>query len=1720
MTQPSTTSAPAAEKVYRIPVDRVSPNPLAHDKQFDGEKLAGLVSSMRKHGQRVPAVVKHLDKGGYEIVDGEHRYRACLHLGQTHYRAHIRRSEPLLDEAGGPLAKSYVPAKTQVRGGKVVPVKGYVDKRTKKPAEKESSTKIYRVPVSKIQPDPHQHRTTFTPASLKELATSMQESGQKTPVVLRRLPEGRFQIIAGERRYRAALSVGMKDLAAVIREHVTDEEALTEQVIENINREQVTPMEEAHAYGQLADLFMRKAKRSKQWRGRDFKDPAVRTKLEDAARAYVCQQTGKDGRHVAFYLKLNDLDPEVQEMVSRGSLSPRHGNALTRLTDGVTDKKEMRERIQTQTRLARFARAHNTAADDLVKMVTTYLGEQAQASMFGAGDFGDEGKLAHRNATKAKIDRLVTAVVDAIAATFDDKQAAFRPDALGSGELAANILKLQGAQKTLQQITDVMLAEASRRDLAEATKRRVTTAPASETGGSGPAGAGVPPAPGRSLMAQLRMDKALVTEAQEMYLGWQGLVLEHMEKSYHPPTTRRDPKTGKIIPVVGYTDRVVKKPEEEGEDDVQDTDDTAAEPGADDRPVLPRRRRAAARPGPAAAGGESGPEYRSGLPPKGILTARADLLPPVDLSACPAEFAGALSEDQVEGTARAITALDKQGGFILADGTGVGKTRQILAVAKTYHDRGYPVLIVAPAEVIKQDWATGQFHGSYMEDGEAVGIIPTLLDGSTRKLGSNEVGITTYHGGTKKQPGKRPLPEDLPPNTIVLFDEAHAGKNATGGKASSTAKWICEIGRAARAVMYASATPMDKAEHLAYLFRAGVCEGRTMHATLESLGLEWKPGKQKINKKTGEVIDTSRWAIRDGFTRKQVAQRVEALFDRITAAGSMLKREVSLDGLSVKLLGISVPDEARRMLARIEERYVLLSESSGFGGGEDGPDMGGGEMSPFMKARMLQDQRRHLEPYKIAPCVELIKQELAEGRNVVVFCARVNDSTVKDEEKNEKGEVVDEVIFAQTAGTAVALEELLRSEGITEVAALHGQATKTSATKVAAQDEFQSGRARVLISTVESGGTGINLDDRIGDKPRTLICLTAPFTAPGIAQMVGRVIRRTTRSDVRVKFLFADEHVDQWNARIANEKLSMLGASVQGEIGARIELDQNIIDWLSDDDLPYVYYNPGIHDRAPRPSTPTLRSTTAKPATAAPGAAQASTAPAAARGGTSGAGGASGERTAAHGGPTAAPQTPHGGPTNAGGGSGAAVAHRIYVTGKGKQKPVYAWKQSGMEKDLYARFSEAGGWFDRKSGEYLIGSKSPTQVALVREITGQEPPAVRKSLGQRILKAVGHRAYTRRDARTGKTVQVGAKNPPAPHQRTAHRPSEAEVRDVLLYKCDMEEVPLTPAAITEYQKNSPNGSSWQYRGAFLSPSGHLYMQRNDLGTSATLVHGEVTTELRQQGLLPPLEGNEAKYGTDYGGALIKRGWVRVPEPTTFELEAWTPAVAEHIDRVLDAVGGYERTEIVIHSHEPERQIAVPYPDWVTANGSILRAVSTAAREQRAGIHKGLAAGLLKAYIRAHTRRAGGKQIAVQAHLDRRPTGPATTSMASAFGMPEPPPVAMEIPKAPEPPPRIDPRQRSFYRWQRDYHTGDDTCPDRACPLKLSVRGNSTLQLVHWVTGGSGYPPEARCIGNACMFAPECSRANGFTIPGLAKGNVKAHTRKLAKPQIGDDQTAI
>ena len=166
--------------------------------------------------------------------------------------------------------------------------------------------RLDEIPVEWIRPGKYQPRKIMDEEALQELAASIKAQGLMQPIVLRSVGVERYEIIAGERRWRAAQLAGMDKIPAVIRE-VNDEAAVAMSLIENIQREDLNPMEEALALQRLVDEF-------------------------ELTHQQVADAVGKSRTAVTNYLRLSHLGGEVAQMLGNGDIEMGHARALLTLS--------------------------------------------------------------------------------------------------------------------------------------------------------------------------------------------------------------------------------------------------------------------------------------------------------------------------------------------------------------------------------------------------------------------------------------------------------------------------------------------------------------------------------------------------------------------------------------------------------------------------------------------------------------------------------------------------------------------------------------------------------------------------------------------------------------------------------------------------------------------------------------------------------------------------------------------------------------------------------------------------------------------------------------------------------------------------------------------------------------------------------------------------------------------------------------------------------------------------------------------------------------------------------------------------------------------------------------------------------------------------------------------------------------------------------------------
>jgi len=212
------------------------------------------------------------------------------------------------------VTQTHVDAKKRMALGKGI--ESLLGPRVPAQAAPEATGKPLDIPLDRIERNPNQTRTTFDPVKLAELAQSITATGVVQPVVVRELAGGRYQLIMGERRWRASQIAGKATIPAIVRQ-VSDEQAMEMTIVENLQRADLNPMEQARAYERLS---------------REFK----------LTQEQIAVRTGKDRASVGNFIRLLKLTKSIQDLVEQGELSFGHARALLALesSKNLTDAVE------------------------------------------------------------------------------------------------------------------------------------------------------------------------------------------------------------------------------------------------------------------------------------------------------------------------------------------------------------------------------------------------------------------------------------------------------------------------------------------------------------------------------------------------------------------------------------------------------------------------------------------------------------------------------------------------------------------------------------------------------------------------------------------------------------------------------------------------------------------------------------------------------------------------------------------------------------------------------------------------------------------------------------------------------------------------------------------------------------------------------------------------------------------------------------------------------------------------------------------------------------------------------------------------------------------------------------------------------------------------------------------------------------------------------------
>ncbi|SET25354.1 chromosome partitioning protein, ParB family [Oceanobacillus limi] len=176
--------------------------------------------------------------------------------------------------------------------------------------EEKATDTVQHIPVTECRPNPYQPRKTFDTEAIEELKDSILEYGIIQPITVRKSIKG-YEIVVGERRYRAAKEAGLKDIPVIIKE-LTDEKMMELALLENLQREDLTPVEEAYAYSNLMNEL-------------------------NITQEELAKRLGKSRSHIANMVRLLGLPDQVIAYINNGELSMGHGRALL----GIKDKEKV-----------------------------------------------------------------------------------------------------------------------------------------------------------------------------------------------------------------------------------------------------------------------------------------------------------------------------------------------------------------------------------------------------------------------------------------------------------------------------------------------------------------------------------------------------------------------------------------------------------------------------------------------------------------------------------------------------------------------------------------------------------------------------------------------------------------------------------------------------------------------------------------------------------------------------------------------------------------------------------------------------------------------------------------------------------------------------------------------------------------------------------------------------------------------------------------------------------------------------------------------------------------------------------------------------------------------------------------------------------------------------------------------------------------------------------
>ena len=252
----------------------------------------------------------------------------------------------------------------------------------------EGGSQIIELDIDSVIANPIQPRKEFDKDGIDELASSIRENGVISPIVVRQI-EGKYEIIAGERRYRASKQVGLERIPAIVRE-MSDREAFKVSLIENLQREDLNPIEEAEAYHTLSQQF-------------------------ELTHQAIAESIGKDRTTVTNMLRLMSLAEEIKDALRQNEISMGHAKAILAI-ENLNERLAVLNKIKQQglsvrdteklttaaKRPAKLKKDGNSELSEMADRISEKLGARVQMNFSGK-----RGKIVIEVASKNELERIV-----------------------------------------------------------------------------------------------------------------------------------------------------------------------------------------------------------------------------------------------------------------------------------------------------------------------------------------------------------------------------------------------------------------------------------------------------------------------------------------------------------------------------------------------------------------------------------------------------------------------------------------------------------------------------------------------------------------------------------------------------------------------------------------------------------------------------------------------------------------------------------------------------------------------------------------------------------------------------------------------------------------------------------------------------------------------------------------------------------------------------------------------------------------------------------------------------------------------------------------------------------------------------------------------------------------------------------------------------------------